>query len=413
MQVKCALHLVLTVGALIFKSSEEPNKLKNLVSMFGHGSVYAMAPKNASEQFRYWMANNYKKNKEIQAFFSMQSTNKMAKNRNKKYFLPIETNMKIFVPPLTPELELDETERYDSLTDETFLEIVNDRSETVRVEGTEFHTNRLEHDPNTHVKIRVLHNKPVSADSPQKCDFAILQFHGGGFVMGDSCSHQNYTRKWAIDLGIPVFCVDYRLAPQHPFPTPINDCYQAYMWLVTQAKDQLGLDIDKWIFAGDSAGGHLTFSVTMVAMLRGARLPDAVFSHYPVYVTSNQYFNPSMVLCLDEELVNLGFMSYGRGAFTIKGGDNEKNVLLSPLLAPDEMLKRFPPSKIMAVENDPLRDQAYDMTLRILKLGGSCKLILMKDYIHGFQNFDKTIDEYKIGTLKTIEHFASLHEQIR
>lgn len=184
------------------------------------------------------------------------------------------------------------------------------------------------------------------------------------------------------------------------------------MWLLTQAKDQLGLDIGKWIFAGDSAGGHLTFSVTMLAQLRGARLPHGVFSHYPVYVTSNMYFNPSMVLTLDEELVNLGFMCYGRGAFTIKGGDNEKNILLSPLLAPDEMLKRFPPSKIMVVENDPLRDQGYDMAFRILQLGGSCKLILMKDYIHGFQNFDKTIDEYKIGTRITIEHFASLHEQI-
>ena len=55
------------------------------------------------------------------------------------------------------------------------------------------------------------------------------------------------------------------------------------MWIVTQAKEQLGLDIDKWVFAGDSAGGHLTFSVSLLAMLRGFRVPDGIFAHYPVF----------------------------------------------------------------------------------------------------------------------------------
>jgi len=128
------------------------------------------------------------------------------------------------------------------------------------------------------------------------------------------------------------------------------------VWLVTQAKEQLGLDIDKWIFTGDSAGGHLTFSVTMLALLRGFRRPDGIFSHFPVYTLSNRFFNPSLLNRFDDDIVNLGSYYYMRGSFTRKGGDCERSVLVSPQVAPDEMLKRFPPCKIMAVEYDWLRD---------------------------------------------------------
>jgi len=62
-------------------------------------------------------------------------------------------------------------------------------------------------------------------------------------------------RKWAKELKIPVFSVDYRLAPKHPFPMPLNDCYQGYHWIITQAKKWLNMDIKKVILAGDSAGG--------------------------------------------------------------------------------------------------------------------------------------------------------------
>ena len=83
----------------------------------------------------------------------------------------------------------------------------------------------------------MLHNQNVGPEYPQSHEFAIIHFHGGGFVCQDSSAHQNYTRKWAIQLGVPVFSVDYRLAPKDPFPAPVNDCYQAYVWLVTQAKE--------------------------------------------------------------------------------------------------------------------------------------------------------------------------------
>lgn len=76
------------------------------------------------------------------------------------------------------------------------------------------------------------------------------------------------------------------------------------MWLVTHAKDQLGLDIKKFILAGDSAGGHLALSVTLLAMLRGFRLPDGIFVHYPVLTIDPLMFFPSHLIAVDEELLN-------------------------------------------------------------------------------------------------------------
>ena len=231
----------------------------------------------------------------------------------------------------------------------------------------------------------------------------------------DSSAHQNYTRKWAIELGVPVFSVDYRLSPKHPFPAPVNDCYQAYVWLVTQAKEQLGLNVSKWILAGDSAGGHLAVSTTLLALLRGFRTPDGIFVHYPAFNLSPKVFVPSMLLSLDEELLNQGFLLFACACFTRKGGDPSKNLLVSPKLAPDAMLKRMPPCKFMVAENDCLRDQSFEMCLRMLKLGRQCQIILMKDYIHGFNNMDINyagIDEYRRGTRITVSHFVRLFNQI-
>lgn len=67
----------------------------------------------------------------------------------------------------------------------------------------------------------------------QKVEQAIVHFHGGGMVTGSSSGTQSYTRRWANELNLPVFSVDYRLAPENPYPDPVNDCYQAYVWVAT------------------------------------------------------------------------------------------------------------------------------------------------------------------------------------
>ena len=177
----------------------------------------------------------------------------------------------------------------------------------------------------------------------------------------DTSSHQNYTRKWANGLDVPIFCIDYRLAPKYPFPDFINDCYQAYIWIVSQASSQLGMDIDKFVFVGDSAGGHMTYSVTMLAMLRGFRLPDGILSIYPVFSLDMQTFYPSTLMTADDEIISSGFMSFCSACTMRKGGNPAVSLLASPIMAPDAVLRIMPKTHFIVCEIDGLRDQAYAM----------------------------------------------------
>lgn len=138
---------------------------------------------------------------------------------------------------------------------------------------------------------------------------------------------------------------------------------------------------------GDSAGGHLAFSVTNLALLRGFRIPDAIFSLYPVLNTDYLAFYPSILISLDEEFMNQGVLRIATACVLRNGGNADKSCLLSPLVAPNSMVRKLPPCKIMCAEIDPLRDHSYSMALRILQLGGSCQLILMKEFTHPWLNF--------------------------
>lgn len=83
------------------------------------------------------------------------------------------------------------------------------------------------------------------------------------------------------DDNVVVFSVDYRLAPENPFPIPFSDCFQVYCWIVTQAFEQLGINPKQIIVTGDSAGGHLACAISQICIFEGFRKPDAVVMAYP------------------------------------------------------------------------------------------------------------------------------------
>ena len=72
-----------------------------------------------------------------------------------------------------------------------------------------------------------------------------------------SRSHQTYLRRWANQLKVPLFCIDYRLAPEHPYPAAIDDCWQAYNWIINYVHKFFNVNPLKIILVGDSAGGNL------------------------------------------------------------------------------------------------------------------------------------------------------------
>lgn len=97
-----------------------------------------------------------------------------------------------------------------------------------------------------------------------------------------SRTHQTYTRKWAKKCGAPVFSVDYRKAPEAPYPNGLADCWQVYNWLLNESHKFFNIKNDKRIIlAGDSAGGNLCFSLANLCIEQGVTLPYAIVGFYP------------------------------------------------------------------------------------------------------------------------------------
>ncbi len=135
---------------------------------------------------------------------------------------------------------------------------------------------------------------------------ALLWIHGGGYVLGDTAMEDSWCERIARELGAVVVSVDYRLAPEHPFPAPLDDCYSALSWLVEHA-EQLGVDPDRIAVGGESAGGGLAaalvqrahdaglpmcFQLLVYPMLDDRTLPTAEAAGHTALVwtpTSNRY----------------------------------------------------------------------------------------------------------------------------
>jgi acetyl esterase/lipase len=110
---------------------------------------------------------------------------------------------------------------------------------------------------------------------------ALLWIHGGGMVMGDLDMDDAWCRRVADQLGIHVIATDYRLAPEYPYPAPIEDCYVALSWVFENALD-LGIDPTRIAVGGASAGGGLAAGLCLLARDRGDHAPAFQFLMYPM-----------------------------------------------------------------------------------------------------------------------------------
>lgn len=189
-----------------------------------------------------------------------------------------------------------------------------------------------------------------------------------------SGSHQNYTRIWANETGVPVFSIDYRLSPKWHFPAALNDVWQVYYFLVERGCLELGINRGrppkKIVVVGDSAGGNLAAAVTVMAITRKYRIPDGVILAYPGLNLGRFDFSPSMLLSLDDPILPYPFLKMCLESYS--GCKDYKNVAItespyiSPIKTTDEILKQFPKTRIMVASNDPLRDDSFKLTLRLL-----------------------------------------------
>jgi triacylglycerol lipase len=212
---------------------------------------------------------------------------------------------------------------------------------------------------------------------------ALLHIHGGGMVIGSAKSMQQAPSGMAAALGIPVASVEYRLAPDHPFPAPQQDCYTALTWLAAHA-GELGVDAARIGITGESAGGGLAAATALMARDLGGPALAAQFLTYPMldHRTGSgdcPYGNPITGEFVWTRLHNQFGWECLRGDY---GADDAHKGWFSPALADD--LSGLPPTWIGTGSLDLFLDEDLDYALRLVKAGVPVELHSYPGAIHAF-----------------------------
>ncbi len=213
----------------------------------------------------------------------------------------------------------------------------------------------------------------------------LVYFHGGGWVIGDLESHDGTCRSLANNSGHAVLSIDYRLAPEHPFPAGLDDCLAATKWAYEHAAE-LRADPDRLAVGGDSAGGNLAAVVATsgVAPLKFELLV------YPV--TDLRAQTASHTENAEGYFLTGSAMKWFAGHY-LEGSDGEiEDPRVSPLLATDDVLRTAPPGLVITAQYDPLRDEGEAYAARLNQLGIPTSAVRFGGQIHAFFSLPGIVD---------------------
>lgn len=206
----------------------------------------------------------------------------------------------------------------------------------------------------------------------------LLFFHGGGFMYGDLDSHDAPCRFLAERSGARVLAVDYRLAPEQPFPAAYDDALAAHRWVVDRAAE-LGAHPARLAVGGDSAGGNLAAGVAIEAARAGLPLAFQLLV-YPATDAARQ--TPSAAAFAEGLYLTKAFMDLATETYV--GAADQRDPRVSPLHA--ELPAGLAPAYVATAGFDPLRDEGEAYARRLSDAGVPVELRRFPDQIHGFLN---------------------------
>jgi acetyl esterase len=206
----------------------------------------------------------------------------------------------------------------------------------------------------------------------------LLFFHGGGFMYGDLDSHDPACRFLAERSGVRVLAIDYRLAPEHPFPAAYDDALAAHRWLVDHAAD-VGADPRRLAVGGDSAGGNLAAEVAIEAAREGLPLAFQLLV-YPTTDAVRQ--TDSAASFANGFYLTRDFMDLASSCYVADADPKDPRV--SPEYA--DLPAGLAPAYLVTAGFDPLRDEGEAYARKIVDAGGHVELRRFADQIHGFFN---------------------------
>jgi hormone-sensitive lipase len=309
----------------------------------------------------------------------------------------ISTNVKLYIPVDTSKTPED---------------ITRNDGDSIQV--------RLLYDENIYFKKTGKQTKLLTCcggQSDQDIETAILHIHGGGFLALSSRSMQVYTRRWAIELKVPVFSVDYRMPPDYPFPTAPQDCLTVYRFLVHHIHEHLNIRPQRIIVAGDSAGGNLAFSLTGMVMKEGLPHPYGIYAAYPA-CSLVKTFSPSKLHAFTDPLLNPPMLLLCEKEYLSGRKEVELDPMASPLLLTEDYVggkegdKRFPlkwpKTAIQVGAKDPLFDDSLKIMARMVESDVNCECQVYTDLSHGFLNLEFAVPDCKKTIDDSIVHLEGL-----
>lgn len=235
-------------------------------------------------------------------------------------------------------------------------------------------------------------------------DKLLIFFHGGGWVTGNINSYTKLCSRIANKTRQRLISVDYRLAPEHPFPAGLEDCYYAAKDIFLHP-DILCCRQDDVVLIGDSAGGNLAAAVSLMARDMGEFLPKKQILFYPATYYDHSESSPFESVRengTDYIMTSKRIQDYWD--LYIADEKDRLNPYAAPLLA--ESLHNQPDTLIITAEFDPLRDEGEAYGRRLREEGGSAEIYRMKGALHGFLTFPPRSKQINMS-YKLINRFLS------
>jgi epsilon-lactone hydrolase len=230
-------------------------------------------------------------------------------------------------------------------------------------------------------------------------DDVVLYLHGGSYVFGSTRTHGDLIARIALGTGARALGLNYRLAPEHPFPAPVEDTVAAYRWLLST-----GVRPERVVLCGDSAGGGLAISALVALRDQGLPLPAGAVV-IALWVD---------VECGGESVETNSRYDWGDKRMLLHwakwylGGASPREPLASPLYAD---LRGLPPLSVHVGSAEMQHDDGVRITEKARAAGVRVHLEVWPEMVHNFQTFGEGFPEAVRGTAKLCEHLRGLLER--
>lgn len=223
------------------------------------------------------------------------------------------------------------------------------------------------------IGIRLYRPAPAGEKLP-----ALVCFHASGYVFGNLDTIDDFCRLMCVGAQCIVIAVDYRRAPEHKFPGPLEDCYQAVLW-ISQHTDLLGIDADRLAVGGDSSGGTLATVTAKLAAERGAPR----ICHQLLWYPGTGSLGPTQS---GEDYAHGYFLENPLQLWSVGQYLNDKSELQDPRVQPlrYDDFSNMPPCYLMTAGFDPRRDDNAKYATKLRDAGVPVTFVCVESTIHGF-----------------------------